>query len=99
MGLSKPDFDARAATYDVLRPQDDNWWELFELVVREADLRGQRVLDAGCGTGRFVTALAPQASVWGIDASNEMLDVARIRVPANVKLKLARAENPPFKDS
>ena len=99
MGLSKPDFDARAATYDVLRPQDDNWWELFELVVREADLRGQRVLDAGCGTGRLVAALAPQASVWGIDSSKEMLAVARKRVPANVKLKLAHAENPPFKES
>ena len=99
MGLSKPDFDARAATYDDLRPQDDNWWELFELVVREADLRGQRVLDAGCGTGRLVAALAPQASVWGIDSSKEMLAVARKRVPANVKLKLAHAENPPFKES
>ena len=99
MGLGKPDFDARAATYDVLRPQDDNWWELFELVVREADLGGQRVLDAGCGTGRLVAALAPQASVWGIDSSKEMLAVARKRVPANVKLKLAHAENPPFKES
>jgi ubiquinone/menaquinone biosynthesis C-methylase UbiE len=96
---AQPDFDARAATYDDLRPQDDKWWELFELVVREADLRGQRVLDAGCGTGRFVAALAPHASVWGIDASSEMLAVARKRVPANVKLKLARAENPPFKES
>ena len=93
------DFDARAATYDDLRPQDDNWWELFDLVSREADLGGQRVLDIGCGTGRLVAALAPKSSVWGIDASAEMLAVARNRVPGNVKLKLARAEDPPFKDS
>jgi len=93
------DFDARAATYDDLRPQDDNWWELFDLVSREADLGGQRVLDIGCGTGRLVAALAPKSSVWGIDASAEMLAVARNRVPGNVKLKLARAEDPPFKES
>jgi ubiquinone/menaquinone biosynthesis C-methylase UbiE len=66
--------------------------------VREGDLRGRRVLDAGCGTGRFTSALAPIAHVWGIDASAEMLDVARRRLPANVRLKLARAEEPPFKD-
>src|SRR5262249_34224926 len=94
----KPDFDSRAGTYDELRPQDENWWELYQLVVREADLRGQRVLDAGCGTGRFAAALGSQARVWGIDASAEMLAVARERVPHNVRLKLARAEGPPFKD-
>jgi ubiquinone/menaquinone biosynthesis C-methylase UbiE len=98
-GSIKVDFDARAATYDDLRPQDENWWELFELVAREADLLGERVLDVGCGTGRLVAALAPKSSVWGIDASAEMLAVARNRVPGNVKLKLARAEDPPFKDS
>jgi ubiquinone/menaquinone biosynthesis C-methylase UbiE len=99
VALSKPDFDARAATYDDLRPQDDNWWELFDLVAREADLPGQRVLDVGCGTGRLVAALAPKSAVWGIDSSAEMLAVAKKRVPGNVKLKLARAEEPPFKDS
>jgi ubiquinone/menaquinone biosynthesis C-methylase UbiE len=93
-----PDFDRRARSYDELRPQDEHWWELFELTVREGDLRGRRVLDVGCGTGRFVAALAAQARVWGIDASAEMLAVARDRVPATVRLKHARAEEPPFRD-
>jgi ubiquinone/menaquinone biosynthesis C-methylase UbiE len=66
--------------------------------VREAGLRGRRVLDAGCGTGRLAAALAPHAQVWGIDASPGMLSIARTRVPRNVRLKLARAEEPPFKD-
>jgi len=56
------------------------------------------VLDAGCGTGRFAAALAPEARVWGIDASAGMLEVARERVPRSVRLKLARAEEPPFRD-
>src|SRR6266480_7602710 len=97
MVLRRPDFDARAATYDDLRPQDDNWWELFELVSRESDLRGQRVLDVGCGTGRLVAALAPEPSVWGIDSSAEMLAVATGPVQKKVNLKLARPADPPYK--
>jgi ubiquinone/menaquinone biosynthesis C-methylase UbiE len=65
--------------------------------VREGDLRGRRVLDAGCGTGRFLAALEPQARVWGIDASAEMLAVARERVPRSVRLKRARVEEAPFR--
>ena len=36
--------------------------------------------------------------MWGIDASAGMLEVARERVPRSVRLKLARAEEPPFRD-
>ena len=92
-----PDFGRRAASYDELRPVDENWWELFELLVREGDLRGRRVLDAGSGTGRFAAALADEARVWGIDPTPEMLDVARSRAP-KVRFKQASAEQLPFKD-
>ncbi len=94
------DFGRRAASYDRIRPVDDNWRTAFELVVREADLRGRRVLDLGCGTGRLSTALAEQgiARVWGVDPSAEMLAVARAKVPAGVGLKEGRAEQLPFRD-
>jgi SAM-dependent methyltransferase len=96
----KPDYGARAATYDRLRPADRRWWEVFDAVVREGDLRGRRVLEVGCGTGRLAAALAERASakVWGVDASSQMLAVARERVPRGVALKEARAEALPFKD-
>ena len=55
------------------------------------------MLDIGCGTGRFLAVLAREAKVWGIDASAEMLGVARTRVPPGVRLKQARAERPPFR--
>jgi SAM-dependent methyltransferase len=100
-GRDKPatlDFGRKAARYDELRPADENWREMVEVVVREADLRGQRVLDVGCGTGRFAAALAEHARVWGVDPSPEMLDVARTRVPGGVGLKQGRAEDLPFKD-
>jgi len=68
--------------------------------VREGDLRGTRVLDVGCGTGSLAVVLAEQyaCKVWGVDASPEMLEVARAKVPEGVGLKLGRAEELPFKD-
>jgi SAM-dependent methyltransferase len=94
------DFGSRAASYDRIRPVDDNWRQVFEAVVREADLRGQRVVDLGCGTGRLSRALAEQgiARVWGVDASPEMLAVARAQVPESVGLKEGRVERLPFRD-
>ncbi len=94
------DFGRLAPSYDRIRPVDDNWWTAFELVVQEADLRGRRVLDLGCGTGRLSTALAERgiARVWGVDASPEMLAVAGEKVPKTVGLKQGRAEQLPFRD-
>jgi ubiquinone/menaquinone biosynthesis C-methylase UbiE len=55
------------------------------------------VLDIGCGTGRFLAQLTEVAKAWGVDASPEMLEVARSRVGA-AGLKLGSAEELPFKD-
>ena len=95
------DFDARAATYDQLRPPGDAWWARFDAVVRLGDLRGQRVLDIGCGTGAVATALAERAAakVWGVEQSAEMLAVARARAPSGVGLKQGSAEKLPFRDA
>ena len=91
-----PDFGRIAARYDELRPTDDNWWALFELLAREGDLVGRRVLDIGCGTGRVAAALAERGSrVWGIEPSPEMAALARERVST---VKVAPAERLPFKD-
>jgi ubiquinone/menaquinone biosynthesis C-methylase UbiE len=79
-----------------LRPVDDNWRELFELLVREGDLAGRRVLDVGCGTGRLAEALQERGSrVWGVDASPEMVAQSRGR---GVNAKVARGELLPFKE-
>jgi ubiquinone/menaquinone biosynthesis C-methylase UbiE len=93
---SKPDFGRLAAAYDRVRPVDDNWREVFRLVEREVGLEGRRVLDVGCGTGRLAVALAGRARVWGVDATPEMLDVARRNAP-EAAFKLGRAEELPFK--
>ena len=69
---------------------------MFELLVREGDLAGRRVLDVGCGTGRAAAALAERGSrVWGVEPEPEMAALARERLST---VKVAPAERLPFKD-
>lgn len=95
-----PDFGPRARVYDTLRPADAAWWQRFAALVELGDLRGRRVLDVGCGTGRLAAALAEEAraKVWGIDASEEMVAVARENVPPGVGIRVGVAEQLPFRD-
>ncbi len=96
MSPSRPNFGWVARSYDELRPADANWWEVFELLVREGDLAGRRVLDIGCGTGRASEALVERGSrVWGVEPEPEMAALARERVST---VKVAPAERLPFKD-
>ena len=94
------DFGQLAPRYDELRPADEEWWETVELLVRLGDLRGRRVLDVGCGTGRLLAALVERfaCKAWGVDTSPEMLAVARTRLPRGVALREAPGERLPFRD-
>jgi magnesium-protoporphyrin O-methyltransferase len=52
-----------------------------------ADLRGQRVLDAGCGTGALAVEAARRgAEVVAIDLSATLVDIARERAPKDLGL-------------
>ncbi len=93
-----PDFGAVAEVYDAVRPADAHWREVFERLVELADLRDGRVLDVGCGTGRLAAALAERGlDAYGVDASPEMLAVARRKLPA-ASFAEGRAERLPFAD-
>lgn len=49
------------------------------------DLRGKRVLDAGCGTGALsIEAARRGAEVVAIDLAGTLVDLARTRVPAEL---------------
>lgn len=51
-----------------------------------ADLRGRRVLDAGCGTGALAVAAARRgARVIAVDLSDNLVTLARERMPADLR--------------
>lgn len=96
----KPDFGPLARRYDELRNTDELWLDLVDLLVREGDVRGRRVLDVGSGTGRLAAVLADTygCKVWGVDTTPDMVQVASERVPKSVRMKIGAAENLPFRD-
>ena len=50
------------------------------------DLSGKRILDAGCGAGQFSIELAKRgANVLGIDISANLIEIAKKRLPDNLK--------------
>jgi magnesium-protoporphyrin O-methyltransferase len=52
-----------------------------------ADLRGRRLLDAGCGTGALATEAARRgAHVVAIDLSPTLVDLARERAPRDLRI-------------
>lgn len=53
------------------------------------DLRGARVLDAGCGAGPASIELARRgADVVGVDISPQLIDIARLRMPEELAPKI-----------
>jgi len=62
------------------------------------DLADKRVLDVGCGKGRFARVLQernPEAEIWGLDISEEMLRF----VPAGIHTRAGSMTELPFADS
>jgi ubiquinone/menaquinone biosynthesis C-methylase UbiE len=62
-------------------------------------LKNKKILDVGCGTGRWAKYLiGKNAQVYGIDISKSMLAVARKKVPT-ADLMVAYANKLPFKNN
>jgi ubiquinone/menaquinone biosynthesis C-methylase UbiE len=69
-------------------------------LVREhlGDLRGKRVLDVGCGKGRFARIFKeaqPEAEIWGLDISEAMLRF----VPQGIQTRAGSMTELPFEDA
>lgn len=96
------DYDALAAAYSA--ENDDSlanaYYERPAMVAIAGDVAGRRVLDAGCDSGTLSAALRDQgAAVTCIDASAEMLDLAKRRLGDDAELRLADLNDPlPFED-
>lgn len=105
----QPTHLAPGAAYDVLAEgyaalnRDSLLNEYYNRpAIRElaGDVRGRRVLDAGCGSGPIFSDLRDGgATVTGMDASAGMLDQARTRLGDDAELVLADLGAPlPFDD-
>ena len=92
-----PTYDRTAA---LLSFGQDPRWRRF-LVSRVEAGPGTTVLDVATGTGAVARELLARkdCTVVALDQSPEMLDEARRRLPAEVKVIEARAEQLPFPDA
>lgn len=75
-----------ADAYDRLVRAEDAAGELPRAIAAIADVRGARVLDVGCGTGRLIRVLLElgAAHVTGVDRAEAMLGVAGRALSADV---------------
>jgi SAM-dependent methyltransferase len=76
-----PEFDRIMDPYDLQRRLE----LVFDELLGGVDLRGQRLLDAGCGTGAFAArAQARGAEVVALDLGPRLLAVARQKIGPRV---------------
>lgn len=75
-------YDQWATIYDT-SPNPQIVLEFPDVIGLLAPRAGETILDAACGTGRYTAAIAEQgALVIGLDFSDQMLAIARNRMPA-----------------
>ena len=78
-------YERLAPVYDLLTAGYDHptWLDALEALAHEHGLRGRRLLDVGCGTGKsFLPMLARGYEVSACDVSPAMVELAREKVDA-----------------
>jgi ubiquinone/menaquinone biosynthesis C-methylase UbiE len=76
---------------------DPRIYDVKLLLEHLGDLSGKRALDVGCGKGRFARIFQeryPDAEIWGLDISEEMLK----HVPAGIHTRAGSMTALPFED-
>ncbi|HEY3406790.1 MAG TPA: class I SAM-dependent methyltransferase [Propionicimonas sp.] len=96
------DYDGFAADYDVENSASllNAYYERPTVLRLAGDVRGRRILDAGCGSGLLAASLLAQgADVTGFDGSPAMIELARRRLGDGVRLLVHDLAQPlPFED-
>jgi len=93
-------FDKWASSYDFPLFQ---WWmkKFHRLVIEQITFtKKPKILDISCGTGELLKEIAEKgnADLYGVDLSEEMVAVARKKLPSSVELKFADVHQLPFPD-
>jgi SAM-dependent methyltransferase len=102
---SRSDYDSISHYYDAVRGFGFDYYKgWLAHIIRHGDLEGRgRVLDVGCGTGRYSLHIqrALGRPVVGLDLSKGMLSKAREKVTetgADIRLVRGDAQDLPFRD-
>jgi SAM-dependent methyltransferase len=85
-------YEAMAPVYDDFTAHHDyeGWLTDLVAVLEEKGLRGKRLLDVGCGTGKsFMPMLRHGWEVTACDISSAMLELAREKAGEAVRLEVA----------
>lgn len=93
-------FDAEVAEYfsEMLERSIPTYHAMRDLVLRVADPfldSFSQVLDLGCSTGDTIADVImvhPHVSVWGVEVSDAMLEVARARFAANEHVHIEKMD-------
>lgn len=91
--LVRRHFDRHAEVYDTHTPIQEAMGQRLLAICDH--LNPTRILELGCGTGRFTAAIRarwPKADILGIDVADRMICIARERVP-NARFECADAES------
>ncbi|MFC8921836.1 class I SAM-dependent methyltransferase [Cellulosimicrobium sp. NPDC057127] len=95
-------YDNFAARYDAENASSlfNAHYERPAMIELAGDVRGRRILDAGCGSGPLTAALRDRGAVMtGFDGSPAMVELARRRLGEDVPLHVADLAQPlPFAD-
>lgn len=99
---SQESFDRQALTYDMDR-NGSHAREQYSIILQKMEnFRFANVLDVGCGTGEILKRIHKrysEVSLTGVDISEKMLEVAKVKIGNKATLLWADAEMLPFSDA
>lgn len=71
----------------------------IDLIEKYVDLKGKRILDLGCGIGRYSQNFKDLGGeVFGLDVDEEKIEIAK-KINPGINFLASRAENLPFSDN
>jgi len=93
---TKEDYNLIAEDFSNKR---ENIWEETEFLFDDYLSKGMKILDLGCGNGRYYPVFkAKKIDYSGIDNSEQLINIAKEKYP-EAKFKLGDALNIPFSDN